>query len=62
MSITTVTRPVYVGSMTISLLVFSCLSACRLSFVKLLSVIEADYIVEAILLLMLSLAGSDRSL
>ena len=45
-----------------SLSVFSCFSACRSSLVKLLSGKEADCKVEAILLLMLSLTGSDRSL
>ena len=39
---------------------FSRFSACS-SFVKLLSGIEADCTVEAILLLMLSLADSDKS-
>ena len=42
--------------------VFSRFSACRSSLVKLLSVKEDDCIVEAILLLMLSLADSDSSL
>ena len=42
--------------------VFSRFSACRSSLVKLLSGKEADCKVEAILLLMLSLTGSDRSL
>ena len=42
--------------------VLSRFSACRSSLVKLLSVREDDYIVEAILLLMLSLADSDSSL
>ena len=41
---------------------FSRFSACRSSLVKLLSGKEADCKVEAILLLMLSLTGSDRSL
>ena len=41
--------------------VFSRFSACRSSLVKLLSVREDDCIVEAILLLMLSLADSDSS-
>ena len=46
-----------------SLSVFSRFSACRSSLVKLLSGKErADCKVEAILLLMLSLTGSDRSL
>ena len=44
-----------------SLSVFSRFSACRSSLVK-LSGKEADCKVEAILLLMLSLTGSDRSL
>ena len=43
-------------------LVFSHFSACRSSLVKLLSGREADCIVEAILLLMLSLADSESSL
>ena len=42
--------------------VFSRFSACRSSLVKLLSGREADCIVEAILLLMLSLADSESSL
>ena len=45
-----------------SLSFLSGLSACRSSLVRLLSVREADCIVEAILLLMLSLVGSDKSL
>ena len=45
-----------------SLSVFSRFSACRSSLVKLLSGKEADCKVEAILFLMLSLTGSDRSL
>ena len=44
-----------------SLSFFSRFSACCSSLVKLLSCSEADCIVEAILLLMLSLVGSDRS-
>ena len=44
------------------LLVFSRFSACRSSLAKLLSGGEADCIVEAILLLMLSLADSESSL
>ena len=45
-----------------SLSFLSRFSACRSSLVRLLSVREADCIVEAILLLMLSLVGSDNSL
>ena len=56
---TTATQFLPVGSM--SLFVFSHLSARRSSSVKFLSVIEVDCIVEAILLLMLSLAGCNRS-
>ena len=48
--------------MTMSLSVFSRFRACRSSLVKLLSGKEADCKVEAILLLMLSLTGSGRSL
>ena len=44
-----------------SLSFFSRFSACCSSLVKLLSCSEADCIVEAILLLMLSLVGLDRS-
>ena len=54
---TTVTRPLSAGSITMSLSFFS---ACCSSFVKLLSGIEADCIVKAILLLMLSLPDSDK--
>ena len=61
MSITTVTRPLSAGSITMLLSFFSRFSACCSSFVKLLSGIEADCTVEAILLLMLSLADSDKS-
>ena len=61
MFITTVTRPLSAGSITMSLSFFSHFSACCSSLVKLLSCSEADCIVEAILLLMLSLVGSDRS-
>ena len=60
--ITTVTRPLSAGSMTMFSSVFSRFSACRSSLVKLLSGREADCIVEAILLLMLSLADSESSL
>ena len=42
--------------------VFSRFSACRSSLVELLSGKEADFIVEAILLLMLSLVDSSSSL
>ena len=54
------TRPLSAGSMTMLLSFFSRFSACS-SFVKLLSGIEADCTVEAILLQMLSLADSDKS-
>ena len=54
-----VTRPLSAGSMTMLLSFFSRFSACCSFFVKLLSGIEADCTVEAILLLMLSLADSD---
>ena len=56
MSITTVTRPLSVGSVRMLLSFLSRFRACCSSFVKLLSGIEADCTVEAILLLMLSLA------
>ena len=49
------TRPLSAGSITM-LSFFSRFSACCSSFVKLLSGIEADCTVEAILLLKLSLA------
>ena len=55
------TRPLLAGSMTMLLTVFSRFSACCSSFVKLFSGIEPDCTVEAILLLMLSLANSDKS-
>ena len=61
LSITTVTRPLSAGSITMSLSFFSHFSACCSSFFKLLSGIEADCTLEAILLLMLSLADSDKS-
>ena len=51
LSITTVTRPLSTGSMTMSLSFFSRFNACDLSFVKLQLVSEADCRVEAILLL-----------
>ena len=53
-----VTRPLPAGSIT---MLFSRFSARCSSFIKLLSGIEADCTVEAILLLMLSLADSDKS-
>ena len=59
---TTVTRPFSVGSITVSLSFFSRFSACCSSLVKFFSGIEADCIVEVILLLMLSLVGSDKPL
>ena len=62
LSITTVTRPLSAGSIKMSLSFLSRFSACRSSLVRLLSVREADCIVEVILLLMLSLVGSDNSL
>ena len=62
LSITTVTRPLSAGSMTMSLSFLSRLNACNSSFVKLQSVSEADCRVEAILLLMSSLVDSGSSL
>ena len=59
---TTVTRPLSAGSITVSLSFLSRFSACCSSLVKLCSGREADCIVEAILLLMLSLVGSGESL
>ena len=59
--ITTVSRPLSAGSITMLLSFFSRFSACCSAFVKLLSGIEVDCTVEAILLLMLSLADSDKS-
>ena len=55
------TCPFSAGSMTMLVSVFSRFSACCSSFVKLLSGMEADCTVEAILLLMLSLEDSDKS-
>ena len=56
---TTVTRPLSAGRITMSLSFLSRLRACCSSLVKLLSCSDADCIVEAILLLMLSLVDSD---
>ena len=56
-----VTRPLPAGSITMLSSFFSRFSARCSSFIKLLSGIEADCTVEAILLLMLSLADSDKS-
>ena len=52
---TTVTRPLSAGRITMSMSFLSRLRACCSSLVKLLSCSDADCIVEAILLLMLSL-------
>ena len=57
-----VTRPLSAGSVTMSLSFFSRFNACNSSFVKLQSVSEADCRVIAILLLILSLVNSRRSL
>ena len=57
----TVTRPLSAGRITMSLSFFSRLRACFSSLVKLLPCSDADCIVEAILLLMLSLVDSDSS-
>ena len=59
---TTVTRPLSAGSITMFSSFFSRFSACFSSFVSLLSVIEAVCRVEATLLLMLSLVALDRLL
>ena len=59
---TRVTRPLSAGSMTVYLLFLSRFSACCSSLVKLSSGIEADCIVEGILLLKLSLVTSRKSL
>ena len=56
---TTVTRPLSAGRITMSSSFFSRLRACCSSLVKLLPCCNADCIVEAILLLMLSLVDSD---
>ena len=58
---TTVTRPLSAGRITMSLSFLSRLRACCSSLVKLLSCSDADCIVEAILLLMLSLVDSGSS-
>ena len=58
---TTVTRPLSAGRITMSLSFLSRLRACCSSLVKLLSCSDADCIVEAILLLMLSLLDSGSS-
>ena len=57
------TRPLSAGSIAMLLSFFSRFGACCSSFVKLLLHvgIEADCTVVAILLLMLSLADSDKS-
>ena len=55
----TVTRPLSAGRITMSSSFLSRLRACCSSLVKLLPCCNADYIVEAILLLMLSLVDSD---
>ena len=52
LSMTTVTRPLSDGSITVSLSFLGYFSACCSSLVKLCSCIEADCIVEAILLLL----------
>ena len=58
---TTVTRPLSAGRITISLSFFSRLRACCSSLVKLLPCSDADCIKETILLRMLSLVDSDSS-
>ena len=58
---TTVTRPLSAGKITMSLSFLSRLRACRSSLVKLLSCGDADCIVKAILLLMLSLVDTGSS-
>ena len=58
---TVVTRPSSTGRITMSLSFLSRLRACCSSLVKLLSCSDADCIVEAILLLMLSLVDSGSS-
>ena len=58
---TIVTRPLSTGRITMSLSFLSRLRACCSSLVKLLSCSDADCIVEAILLLMLSLVDSGSS-
>ena len=61
LAMTTVTRPLSAGRITMSLSFLSRLRACCSSLVKLLSCSDADCIVEAILLLMLSLVDSGSS-
>ena len=51
----------FAGSITMSLSFLSRFSGCCLSFVKLLPGIEADCTMEVVLLLMLSLADSEKS-
>ena len=58
---TIVTLPLSTGRITMSLSFLSRLRACCSSLVKLLSCSDADCIVEAILLLMLSLVDSGSS-
>ena len=58
---TIVTRPLSTGRITMSLSFLSRLRACCSSLVKLLSCSDADCIVEAILLLMLSFVDSGSS-
>ena len=56
---TTVTRPLSAGRITMSSSFLSRLRACCSSLVELLPCCNADCMVEAILLLMLSLVDSD---
>ena len=58
---TTVTRCLSAGRITMSSSFFSCLRACCSALVNLLPCSDADCIVEAILLLMLSLIDLDSS-
>ena len=58
---TTVTRPLSAGRISMSLSFLSRLRTCCSSLVKVLSCSDADCIVEAIQLLMLSLVDSGRS-